>query len=109
MLDIRIIRERPDFVRERLASRGAGDEAKVDELLKQDASRRKRVSQAEQLRSQRNRLSKEVGALMAQKKSEEAETLKKKVREISELLKALEGPTLEEADELIAQEILASL
>jgi len=109
MLDIRIIRERPDFVRERLASRGAGDEAKVDELLKQDASRRKRVSQAEQLRSQRNRLSKEVGALMAQKKSEEAETLKKKVRKISELLKALEGPTLEEADELIAQEILASL
>ncbi|HPC62327.1 MAG TPA: serine--tRNA ligase, partial [Verrucomicrobiota bacterium] len=41
MLDIKLIRERPDFVRERLASRGAGDEARVDEVLKLDEDRRR--------------------------------------------------------------------
>ena len=41
MLDIKLIRERPDFVRERLAARGAGDEAHIDELLKLDEQRRK--------------------------------------------------------------------
>jgi seryl-tRNA synthetase len=41
MLDIRLIREKPDFVRERLATRGGNDEAKIDELLRIDAERRK--------------------------------------------------------------------
>ncbi len=36
MLDIKLIRERPDFVRQRLATRGAGDEVRIDELLKLD-------------------------------------------------------------------------
>ena len=42
MLDIRLLREKPDFVRERLATRGGGDEAKVDEILKEDAERRRK-------------------------------------------------------------------
>ena len=41
MLDIRLIREKPDFVRERLAARGGDDAAKIDEVLKVDAERRK--------------------------------------------------------------------
>ncbi|HEX3626548.1 MAG TPA: serine--tRNA ligase, partial [Verrucomicrobiae bacterium] len=41
MLDIKLIREKPDFVRERLATRGAGDEARIDEVLKLDEERRK--------------------------------------------------------------------
>ena len=41
MLDIKLIREQPDFVRQRLATRGAGDEAHIDELLKLDEQRRK--------------------------------------------------------------------
>ena len=41
MLDIKLIREKPDFVRERLAARGAGDEARIDELLRLDEQRRK--------------------------------------------------------------------
>ena len=36
MLDIKLIRERSDFVRQRLAARGAGDEVRIDELLKRD-------------------------------------------------------------------------
>jgi seryl-tRNA synthetase len=50
MLDIKLIRERPDFVRQRLASRGAGDEARIDELLTHDELRRKLL--AERVRMQ---------------------------------------------------------
>jgi len=62
MLDIRLIREKPEFVRERLATRGGGDEAKIDELLKVDAERRKTETELQQLQAERNRLSKEIGA-----------------------------------------------
>jgi len=40
MLDIRLIREKPDFVRERLAARGDRDEARIDDALRIDAERR---------------------------------------------------------------------
>ena len=46
MLDIKLIREKPDFVRSRLALRGAGDEEKIDELLKFDEQRRKTLKNA---------------------------------------------------------------
>jgi seryl-tRNA synthetase len=61
MLDIRLIRERPDFVRERLATRGGGDEAKIDEVLRVDAERRKTETELQRSLSGRNRLSKEIG------------------------------------------------
>ena len=64
MLDIKLIRERPDFVRQRLATRGAGDEAHVDELLRLDEQRRKLLAEVEPLKAQRKRVSKEIGALM---------------------------------------------
>ena len=70
MLDIRLIREKPDFVRERLATRGADDAAKIDELLKVDADRRRTETEMQQLQADRNRLSKEIGA----KKSKGAAT-----------------------------------
>jgi seryl-tRNA synthetase len=90
MLDIRIIREQPDLVRERLQSRGAGDEAKVADLLALDEQRRKYLGEAEQLKAQRNRVSKEIGALMAQKKAEEAEARKKETREIGDRIATLD-------------------
>jgi seryl-tRNA synthetase len=62
MLDIRFIRDKPDFVRERIATRGGDDAAKIDELLKVDAERRKAETELQQLQSERNRLSKEIGA-----------------------------------------------
>jgi seryl-tRNA synthetase len=63
MLDIRLIREKPDFVRERLATRGGDDAAKIDELLKVDLERRKTETELQQLRSEHNRLSREIGTL----------------------------------------------
>ena len=62
MLDIRLLREKPDFVRERLATRGGGDEERVADLLKIDNERRKNETALQQLQAERNRLSKEVGA-----------------------------------------------
>ena len=66
MLDIRLIREKPDFVRERLATRGGDDPARIDELLKLDAERRKTETELQQLQADRNRLSKEIGARKSQ-------------------------------------------
>ena len=68
MLDIKLIREKTDFVRQRLATRGAGDETKIDELIRLDDLRRKHLAEVETLKSLRNRVSKEIGALMGQKK-----------------------------------------
>src|ERR1700730_285789 len=53
MLDIRLIREKPDFVRERLAARGDGDEARIDEVLRIDAERRKSETELQRLHSER--------------------------------------------------------
>lgn len=77
MLDIKLIREKPDFVRARLATRRAGDEVLVDGILHADELRRKTLAQVENLKAERNKVSKEIGALMAQKKISEAEAKKK--------------------------------
>ena len=58
VLDIKLIREKPDFVRQRLATRGAGDEAHINELLQLDEQRRKLLAEVETLKAQRNRASK---------------------------------------------------
>jgi len=63
MLDIRLIREKSDFVRERLATRGGEDAAKIDDVLKVDAERRKAETELQQLQAEHNRLSREIGAL----------------------------------------------
>jgi seryl-tRNA synthetase len=65
MLDIRLIRERPDFVRERLATRGGDDARKIDEVLAADAERRAAETALQQLQAERKRLSKEIGAARA--------------------------------------------
>jgi seryl-tRNA synthetase len=65
MLDIRLIREKPDFVRERLATRGGSDEARIDEVLRVDAERRKVETALQQLNADRKRLSKEIGGKKA--------------------------------------------
>src|SRR6516225_7621956 len=82
MLDIRLIREKPDFVRERLATRGGGDEAKVDEVLRVDAERRKTETELQRSQSERNRLSKEIGAKRSI--NEPSDELKAQVRKIGE-------------------------
>jgi seryl-tRNA synthetase len=95
MLDIRLIREKPDFVRQRLATRGGGDEKRIDELLALDERRRKALAEVEHLKAARNRVSKEIGALMAQKKSAEAEAKKAETREMGEKITSLDKQTAE--------------
>ena len=90
MLDIKLIREQTDLVRRRLATRGAGDEAKIDEVLKLDEQRRKLLAEVEGLKAQRNRVSKEIGALMGQKKTAEAEAKKAETRDPGDKIAALD-------------------
>jgi len=84
VLDIKLIREKPDFVRERLATRGAGDETKIDEILKLDEQRRTFLARVEGFKAQRNFISKEIGAFMAQKKIAEAEAKKTETKNLGE-------------------------
>jgi len=65
MLDIRKIRENPDFFRERLARRNSGDEKLIAQVLILDEQRRKHLQEGEALKSERNRASKEIGAIKA--------------------------------------------
>lgn len=95
MLDIKLIREKTDLVRQRLASRGAGDEKLIDGILSADDQRRKTLVELESLKSQRNRVSKEIGALMGQKKIAEAEAKKAETREL--------GDKIADLDQRVAQ------
>ena len=91
MLDIRFVRENPDAVKENI--RKKFQDAKlplVDEVIEKDAAYRAALSQAETLRAQRNKLSKSIGALMAQGKKEEAEAVKAQVKAQADSLKQLE-------------------
>jgi len=72
MLDIKLIREKPDFVRQRLAARGRGDEARLDEILSVDGQIRDWKSKGDNLKAERNRLSKEIGLLKAKGQKTEA-------------------------------------
>ena len=95
MLDIKLIRERPDFVRQGLAKRGAGEEAQVGQVLELDERRRKLLTEVETLKAQRNRVSKEIGALMGQKKVQEAEAKKKETREMGDRISQLDKQAVE--------------
>jgi seryl-tRNA synthetase len=82
MLDIRLIREKPDFVRERLATRGGGDEAKIDEVLGVDAERRQAETSLQQLQADRNRLSKQIGG--GKSRGDATDELEAQVRKIGD-------------------------
>lgn len=90
MLDIKLIRDRPDFVKERLAARGAGDEALIDAVLALDERRRAKIAAAEALKAQRNAASKAIGALMAQQQAAEAERRKAEVRGLGDQIATLD-------------------
>ena len=78
MLDIRLIREQPDFVKERLATRGGDDAAKIDAVLHADVERRKAETALQQLQAERKRLSKEIGGKRS--RGEPSEELEAQVR-----------------------------
>jgi seryl-tRNA synthetase len=99
MLDIKLIREKPDFVRQRLASRGGQDVPKIDEILSLDDQRRKALAELEQLKANRNRVSKEIGALMGQKKTAEADAKKAETREMGDRIAELDKQTAQIEDQ----------
>lgn len=72
MLDIRFIRESPDSVKSRLATRGPGYESAVDAVLAIDVERRAADTSLQGLQADRNRLSKEIGKLRASKQDSSA-------------------------------------
>src|ERR1700704_1988950 len=91
MLDIRLIREQPDFVKSRLATRGGEEAAKIDEVLRVDAERRKAETALQQCNADRKRLSKEIGGKRA--KGEATEEIEARVREIGEEVARLNEQT----------------
>lgn len=97
MLDMKLIRDQPDLVRERLAARGAGDENRIAEVLALDEQWRKGLMEVERLKAERNRVSKEIGALMGQKKTAEAEAKKQETRDFGDRIAALDKQVAEAA------------
>jgi seryl-tRNA synthetase len=96
MLDLKFVRENPDVIRANVKKKF--QDAKlpmVDELLALDMENRAAKQEADALRADRNKISREIGTLMAQGKKTEAEPLKEKVTAESERLAALEARELE--------------
>ena len=91
MLDIKFVRENPDAVKENIKKKFQDDKLPlVDEVIELDAKLRAAKTRADELRAIRNKTSKEIGALMAQGKKDEAEAMKKKVAEQADRLAELE-------------------
>jgi len=82
VLDIRIVREQPDFVKSRLALRCSGDEEKIDELLRVDAERRKAETALQALNAERKKLSKAIGGMRS--RGQDSLQLENRVRKIGE-------------------------
>src|ERR1017187_9797329 len=89
MLDINLIREKPDFVRQRLATRGRGDEARIAEIAALDEQRRKLVSEVDNLKAQRNTVSKEIGALKS--KGQDSSAQMAAMKQVGERITALDA------------------
>ena len=80
MLDLKFVRENPEIVKQNIKNKFQDQKLPlVDEVIQLDAERRASQQEADQLRAERNKLSKQIGALMGQGKKEEAEEVKKQV------------------------------
>jgi len=91
MIDIKFLRENPEAVKENIRKKFQDDKLPlVDEVIVLDEERRKAQQEADNIKAEKNKISKEIGALMAQGKKEEAEAAKKKVAESAEKLAKLE-------------------
>jgi seryl-tRNA synthetase len=87
MLDIRLIREKPDYVRERLATRGGDAHLRVDEVLESDRAWRAAETRVQGLQADRKRLSKEIGMLRG--KGQDTGAIEAQVRGIGQEIDAL--------------------
>ena len=91
MLDLRFVRENPDIVKQNIKNKFQDKKLPlVDEVIELDAKNRTAKKEADDLRANKNKIAKQIGALMGQGKKEEAEELKKQVAEQSARLSELE-------------------
>ena len=101
MLDIKFVRENPEIVKQNIRNKFQDNKLPlVDEVLQWDVESRKVKQEADSLRADRNRLSKQIGALMGQGKKEEAEETKKLVTSQSQRLAELEKLEAEYAEKI---------
>ena len=101
MLDIKFVRENPDIVKQNIKNKFQDEKlVLVDEVLKLDQENRDIKQEVEALRANRNKISKQIGALMAQGKKEEAEAVKKQVTE-----SAARMTELDEREKAVEEEI----
>lgn len=90
MLDIKFLRSNPDIVKQNIKNKFQDEKLPlVDEVIELDKRNREIKQEVEALRAEKNKSSKQIGAMMAQKKFEEAEELKKKVSESAGRIEAL--------------------
>lgn len=89
MLDIRAIRENAAAVQQRLATRGRGDERAIADVLKLDQQRRQRLQEVENLKAQRNQVSKQIG--QAKARGEDVTNLMAGMKEVSDRIAALDA------------------
>ena len=105
MLDMKFLRENPDIVKENIKKKFQDDKLPmVDEVIELDIKRREIQQEADELRSQKNVLSKQIGALMKEGKKEEAEKVKAEVAKNAARLAQLEeeeGPVAERINKIM--------
>ena len=102
MLDLKFVRENPDIVKQNIKNKFQdGKLPLVDEVIALDAENRATQKEADDLRASRNKLSKQIGALMGQGKKEEAEEVKKQVSANSARLTELEAKEAELSEKIL--------
>ena len=101
MIDIKLIRENPELVKENIKKKFQDEKLPlVDEVIQLDKDVREAKGKGDALRAERNRISKEIGFLMKQGKKEEAEAAKAQVKEMGDEMEALEKREAELAEEI---------
>ena len=101
MIDLKFLRENPEVVKQNIRNKFQDQKLPlVDEVIELDAQRRTTQQQADDLKQKRNTISKQIGALMAQGKKEEAEAAKKEVAEFGDELAALDKKQAELEEEV---------
>ncbi len=101
MLDIKFVRSNPELVKENIKNKFQDEKLPlVDEVLELDARNRDIKKEVEALRAEKNKLSKEIGKLMGQKKREEAEEVKKKVAASADRIEELSAEEKEVEEKL---------
>jgi len=95
MLDIKLIREQPDFVKAQLARRGSGAQEALDQLIQVDQDRRSKLQKTETLKNQKKTLSQEVGQLKqkggdATRQMDQVKSINQEIKELDDRLRNLE-------------------